>query len=184
MLNFTNYSTMFCIILFFKHIFALARVKIMELQQKKQDSTLAALVHISTLSKYIIPLGNFIFPLIIWTSIKKDKLIDAHGREALNFQISISLYFVFIICAAVSGILLTGWNSGFENDFYIFQYGIHPENISDAIPFMFLGGITGILLLALFILELVCVITATVKASNGEYYKYPLSIPFINRHKS
>ncbi|HET7361239.1 MAG TPA: DUF4870 domain-containing protein [Salinimicrobium sp.] len=151
----------------------------MELQQKKQDSTLATLVHISTLSKYIIPLGNFIFPLIIWTSIRKDKLTDAHGKEALNFQISIFLYFVFIICATVAGILLAGLNSGFENDFYFFHYGIQAENISDAIPFMVIGGTSGILVLALFILDLVCVINAAIQASNGEYYKYPLSIPFI-----
>ncbi len=51
--------------------------------------------HLSGLCGYIIPFGNLIVPLIIW-SAKKDEmpLVDAHGKEALNFQISITLYLV------------------------------------------------------------------------------------------
>lgn len=46
------------------------------------------------------------------------------------------------------------------------------------IPLMFI--IIGFVIFgALLILELVCVIVASVKASKGEEYKYPLMIPFI-----
>lgn len=46
------------------------------------------------------------------------------------------------------------------------------------IPLMFI--IIGIfLMIALVILELVCVIQASIRASRGEEYRYPLSIPFI-----
>ena len=46
------------------------------------------------------------------------------------------------------------------------------------IPLVFI--VIGIFfLVALMILELVCVITASIKASRGEPYRYPLSIPFI-----
>lgn len=46
------------------------------------------------------------------------------------------------------------------------------------IPLMFV--IIGfVLLAALLILELVCVIIASIKAAQGEDYKYPLTIPFI-----
>jgi len=46
------------------------------------------------------------------------------------------------------------------------------------IPLVFI--VIGILLIiALIILELVCVITASIKAARGEDYRYPLSIPFI-----
>ncbi len=46
------------------------------------------------------------------------------------------------------------------------------------IPLMFV--IIGFVLFgAIIILELVCVIIASIKASKGEEYKYPLMIPFI-----
>lgn len=46
------------------------------------------------------------------------------------------------------------------------------------IPLMFV--IIGFVLLGgLLILELVCVIIASIKAGRGEDYKYPLAIPFI-----
>ncbi|HBE42963.1 MAG TPA: DUF4870 domain-containing protein [Bacteroidales bacterium] len=47
-----------------------------------------------------------------------------------------------------------------------------------AIPLCFI--IIGIFIIAfLSILEVICVIIASVKASKGERYRYPLSIPFI-----
>lgn len=47
-----------------------------------------------------------------------------------------------------------------------------------AIPLCFI--IVGIpILLALVLLEFICVIIASIRASKGEVYKYPLSIPFI-----
>lgn len=46
------------------------------------------------------------------------------------------------------------------------------------IPLMFI--IIGFLFFgALLVLELVCVIMASIKAGRGESYRYPLSIPFI-----
>ncbi|MEZ4999232.1 MAG: DUF4870 domain-containing protein [Bacteroidales bacterium] len=46
------------------------------------------------------------------------------------------------------------------------------------IPLVFI--VIGVFFLgALLILELVCVIIASIKASRGEPYRYPLSIPFI-----
>lgn len=48
-----------------------------------------------------IPFANILAPLIIWL-MKKDSSpeIDAHGKQALNFQISIAIY------VAVSFILM------------------------------------------------------------------------------
>ena len=61
----------------------------------------AMLCHLSTLAGFIIPLGNVIGPLVIWM-IKKDvyPLVDDQGKEALNFQISMTIYYV------ISGILI------------------------------------------------------------------------------
>jgi uncharacterized protein len=46
------------------------------------------------------------------------------------------------------------------------------------VPLMFIV-IGFVFLAAIMVLNLVCVIIAGVKASRGEYYRYPLSIPFI-----
>lgn len=55
------------------------------------------LCHLSALSGYIIPFGNVIGPLIIY-SMKKDEyaFVADQGKESLNFQISVLVY--FIIC--------------------------------------------------------------------------------------
>jgi uncharacterized Tic20 family protein len=55
----------------------------------------AMLCHLSALAGFIIPLGNVIGPLVIWM-IKKDvyPLVDDQGKEALNFQISMTIYYI------------------------------------------------------------------------------------------
>ena len=60
----------------------------------KEETTWAMLVHLSTLLGFVgIPLANIIAPLVIWL-IKKDTmpLVDDQGKEALNFQISLTIY--------------------------------------------------------------------------------------------
>ena len=69
-----------------------------------KDSRLwAALCHASAL------FGSFLLALIIWV-IKKDEdpYVDYHGREAINFQISIFLYGIvcFMLCLVFIGFLL------------------------------------------------------------------------------
>lgn len=47
-----------------------------------------------------------------------------------------------------------------------------------AIPLCFI--LVGIpILLFLWVLKIVCVIIASIRAAKGEYFKYPISIPFI-----
>lgn len=58
----------------------------------------AMLCHLTTFSGFIIPFGNVIGPLIIW-SLKKDQypLVDDQGKEAINFQISVLIYLIISI---------------------------------------------------------------------------------------
>jgi uncharacterized Tic20 family protein len=54
------------------------------------------LCHLTALAGLVgVPLGNILGPLVIWL-IKKDEIpgVDAHGKESLNFQLSITLYSV------------------------------------------------------------------------------------------
>jgi hypothetical protein len=101
------------------------------------------LCHLSALAGFLIPLGNVLRPLVVWL-IKRNEIpsVDAHGKESLNFQISVLIY---LAVAAVLMIVLIGF----------------------------------FLMIAIGIAALVLVILASVKASNGEQYRYPFTIRFI-----
>ncbi len=109
----------------------------------KNDKTLAMMCHLSTLLGVIIPFGNIIAPLVIW-SLKKNEsaLVDTQGKESINFQITMTL-------AMVAASLL-----------------------------MFV--LIGFLLVPLVIVfNVVMIIIASVKVSNGEDFRYPLSLRLI-----
>src|SRR5262245_54589856 len=70
-------------------------------QPSKDERTWAMASHLSTLAGYlVVPFGNIIAPLVIWL-IKKDTMpfVDDQAKEALNFQITLSI-------VAVVGIIL------------------------------------------------------------------------------
>ena len=59
---------------------------------EKQEKTWAMLCHIGALAGFIIPFGNIIAPLIIWSVKKADSsVVDDQGKESLNFQITITI---------------------------------------------------------------------------------------------
>ena len=62
--------------------------------------------HLASFAGFLIPLGNIIGPLVVWLLKRQDSpYIDHHGREALNFQISLILY---LIASAILIIVLIG----------------------------------------------------------------------------
>ena len=75
-----------------------------EKQEISKDARMWAMFcHLAGLAGYVIPIvGNIVAPLIIW-QIKKDEIpfVDKHGKEAVNFQISMSLYALIgiVLCA-------------------------------------------------------------------------------------
>jgi uncharacterized Tic20 family protein len=87
--------------------------------------------------------GHLLPPLVLWL-IKRDESpeLDAHGKEAVNFQISMLIYNAI---AAVFCLVLVG--------------------------FFFLA--------VLWVLNAIFVIIAAIKASDGEFYRYPMTIRFI-----
>lgn len=108
------------------------------------DRTWVILCHLTAVTLFIgVPFGNIIGPLVIWLLKKNDSpSVDAHGKESLNFQISMSLY-----------TFLAGLSCFF---------------------------VIGIVLLPLALLaNLILIIIASIKASNGEFYRYPLTIRLI-----
>ena len=62
----------------------------------------AAAAHLSTFTGLVIPFGSVIGPLAVWlTRRHRDPFIDQAGREALNFGISIAIYGLVALVAAL-----------------------------------------------------------------------------------
>jgi uncharacterized Tic20 family protein len=89
-------------------------------------------------------LGHLLGPLIVWLVKRGDSPeIDAHGKESLNFQLSMLIYdaIAAILCLVLIGIPI---------------------------------------LIALWIMNTVCVIIASIRASEGKFYRYPITIRFLS----
>ncbi|CAE6951715.1 MULTISPECIES: DUF4870 domain-containing protein [Pseudomonas] len=69
----------------------------------------AMFCHFAAFLGFVFPFGNLIGPLILW-QIKKDvdPFVDAQGKEALNFQISVSIAFMIsvLLMLVVIGFML------------------------------------------------------------------------------
>lgn len=107
--------------------------------------TWVVLCHASALLGLFLHFPGHIFgPLIVWLIKRGDSPeIDAHGKESLNFQISMLIYNAV---AAILCIVLIGFP----------------------------------ILIALWMLNPVFVIIASVRASEGKFYRYPFTIRLIN----
>jgi uncharacterized protein len=102
------------------------------------------LAHATALAGFLVPVaGHIVGPLIIWLAKRVDSSeIDAHGKESLNFQLSMLIYNVIagILCLLIIGFAI---------------------------------------LFVLHILNVVFVIVASIQASEGKLYRYPISIRLI-----
>ncbi|OZV67729.1 DUF4870 domain-containing protein [Winogradskyella aurantia] len=139
---------------------------------------LATFIHLSTFSRFIIPFGNFIGPIVLWAANKeKSEFIDKHGKQAINFQISILLYAIiigtisvpFFIFKLFKGLDVIDFN-GFHN-FHI--------NVGEPSPLLYIGGGLGALAVIAFIIELALIVKASLSARDGKLYNYPLTINFL-----
>ncbi len=148
--------------------------------ETKKTKNLATYIHLSTLSQYFFPFGNYIFPLLIW-SLNKDKseFIDHNGKQVLNFQLSIFLYSLILLLLAIPMLISSILNNNFVTSL------LNEGNVEDLIKFeninktVFVGIIVIILLVGLKIFEFFFTILASLKATNGEKYNYPITINFI-----
>ena len=111
----------------------------------EEEKNWAVAIHLASFAGYIgIPFGHILGPLILWL-VKKDSspFLDEVGKETVNYNISIILW--FILCIPLCFILI-------------------------GIP----------MLIGLAIMDIIVTIMAAVAASNGQQYKYPLTIRFIS----
>ena len=117
---------------------------------ESQARTWNMLCHLSALAGFVIPFGNILGPLLVW-QIKKNEIpsVEAHGKAALNFQITVTI-------AA-----LIGMGVAIVLSFVCIGFLL--------IPMVILIGLAG----------LVFAIIAGIKANDGKDYKYPFSFNLI-----
>lgn len=151
------------------------------IMENSSEKNTATFTHLSTLSQYIIPFGNYIFPILIWTSYKdKSEFVNHHGKQTLNFQLSLLLYTLILALIAIP-IFVTVFlqNIPMEAVFNDENFVIRNFNFDGNITLLSIGATAVLLFGLLKFVEFFLVIYASIKASNGELYKYPLTIPFI-----
>ncbi|WP_298140930.1 DUF4870 domain-containing protein [Flavobacterium sp.] len=145
------------------------------------ERTIATVTHLSSFAQYVFPLGNFIAPIIIWSAKKNDsEFVDYNGKQILNFQLSIFAYSAILVLISLPLLIygfvdLIGTNYTFSN-FEVDFNGFHNQKITTLIG---IAIVAFVLFMFLKVFEFILIIYAAVKASNGEQYKYPLTIPFF-----
>lgn len=153
----------------------------------KHERNLSALIHASTFSKFFIPFGNFIIPLVLWTANKNEyTFVDHNGKQALNFQISLLIY--SIVLGIISIPIFIGF---FPDIFNLDHLGFDSLNNFNSLNFHFnrddfhFGkwllplGIAGLLQGALMVINIVYTILATIRTNEGQLFNYPITINFI-----
>ncbi|MEO5721467.1 MAG: DUF4870 domain-containing protein [Chthoniobacterales bacterium] len=113
--------------------------------------TWTVLCHASSLLGFFVPVfGHILGPLIIWL-VKRDESaeVNEHGKESLNFQISMFIY------TSALGV------------------------VTFILMFVLIGFLLLPLFAVLFLADIILVIIAALKANEGELYRYPLTIRLI-----
>ena len=122
---------------------------------QSNDRTWEVLCHLSALAMFVgIPFGNILGPLAVWL-LKKNELpsVDEQGKESLNFQISITLYLIGLGAITVGSLVI------------LIGFLLLP---------VFIGALA-----CWWLVNLIFVVIAAIKASNGEAYRSPMTIRFI-----
>lgn len=116
------------------------------------QQTWRVLAHASAFIQFLgIP--SLVGPLVVWLVKRDDAVVEPHARAALNFQLSILIYFVVGgVVAVFAAITIVG---------------------------LVVTILIIILAVLLFILELVFALLASLAASRGELYAYPFSLELI-----
>ena len=71
-----------------------------------EERNWSMLLHLSALSGLIVPFANLIAPLVIWLMFRaRSDMVDYHGKRAMNFQISMTIW---TIIAGLFSIILIG----------------------------------------------------------------------------
>lgn len=73
-------------------------VSVITPENASANNALAAFCHGSGFTFFLYPFGNIISPLFIWLFFKDQyPAVNEHGKSVLNFQLSMSIYYLLVI---------------------------------------------------------------------------------------
>jgi len=149
--------------------------------ETNSNKNTATLIHLSTLTQYFIPFGNYIFPIIIWsTQREKSEYVNAQGKQTINFQLSLFVYTLILALIAIPIFCVTVLRSmSFDTFIDGGDFMIRNLNLQHVSGMVTLLVMAVLVFVAMKVAEFFLIIYAAVKTSNGEDFKYPLTIPFI-----
>jgi uncharacterized Tic20 family protein len=74
-------------------------------QVSKEEQNWAMICHLSALAGFLVPFGNIFGPLLVWLLKRAEfPMVEIHGKEALNFQITVAI--AFAICVPLLFVLI------------------------------------------------------------------------------
>jgi hypothetical protein len=131
------------------------------------DKLVAIGCHLSLLLG--LGIGTLI-PFVVWLLVRRrNVLVESHARAALNFHFSLIVYAI----VAVAVLFFTVGYSAFTGA----AQGQFPTGMAGASLLLFFGIVLA--LIAMTLVALVCAIIASIRASDGVVYHYPLTLPIF-----
>ncbi|MPY67327.1 DUF4870 domain-containing protein [Deinococcus sp. SDU3-2] len=141
------------------------------------ERTPALLLHLSPLLGLVLPgVGNVLGPLAAWLGYRdRSAVLDAQGKEVVNFQISVWLY------SLLAGLLFFG----------LFSLGLiggaagAAAGSPDVGAFALFGSLAAFFAffipasLVLWAFPLVVMLLAVIRVNQGRTYRYPLTLRLI-----
>jgi uncharacterized Tic20 family protein len=80
------------------------------MESTSEERNWAMACHLASFAGYVIPMGNIIGPLVAWLMKREElPLVDDQGKEALNFQISMTIYLIIsaiLILVVIGAVML------------------------------------------------------------------------------
>jgi uncharacterized Tic20 family protein len=118
----------------------------------------------------LIPFVSLIVPYLVWIGSRdKHPFVDDQGRESLNFQISMAIYaisvgilFVFLFLLTCGIVFSSPGSSNSSNNIFGWL-------TTTLVAFVVLFGF----------FQIAVIILAAVKAYNGQSYRYPFTLRFL-----
>jgi uncharacterized Tic20 family protein len=144
------------------------------LMDSRQVHTRAAIVHLGGLIGWVFPFrfANLIGVLVLWLILRKDDpFIEDQGKEALNFQILVSL--LFLVLGISGGMIFLGhWMDFFWRPHDVLPGRWYWWSVADV-------GIWGALWRLVHLFNFIFCVVAAIRAGQGIAYRYPLSLRII-----
>ncbi len=118
---------------------------------KSRTAALAMMCHLVAFTGLVFPLANIAAPFLIWIVWrKKSELIEHHGRESMNFQITFTIGWLLLV---------------------ILSFALAFDDV-----ILYAGWVIGLFGLIFYFMQ---IINAATSAGRGDYSTYPYTIRLI-----